>query len=97
VAFVYLVRCGDDSLYCGWTLDLAARVAAHDAGRGARYTRGRRPVTLAAAWETPDRSSAMRLEARVKRLPRGAKERLVAGAALAGARRLPAGALRTPS
>jgi putative endonuclease len=90
VAFVYLVRCADGSLYCGWTVDLDARIAAHGAGRGARYTRGRGPVTLAAAWEAPDRSSAMRLERRVKRLPRAAKERLVAGAALAGARRLAA-------
>jgi predicted GIY-YIG superfamily endonuclease len=88
VAFVYLVRCADDSLYCGWTVDLDARVAAHDAGRGARYTRGRGPVTLAAAWETADRSSAMQLEMRIKRLPRAAKERLVAGAGLDGARRL---------
>jgi len=90
VAFVYLLRCRDESLYCGWTVDLDARIAAHGAGRGARYTRGRAPVALAAAWEAPDRSSAMQLEARVKRLPRAAKERLVAGAALDGARRIPA-------
>jgi len=90
VAFVYLLRCRDDSLYCGWTVDLDARIAAHGAGRGARYTRGRGPVALAAAWEAPDRTAAMQLEARVKRLPRRAKERLVAGAALDGARRLAA-------
>jgi len=88
MAFVYLVRCGDGSLYCGWTVDVPARVAAHAAGRGARYTRGRAPVSLAAAWECEDRSTAMGLEARVKRLPRAAKEALVAGAPLENARRL---------
>src|SRR3954452_21585513 len=47
MAFVYLLRCGDGTLYCGWTTDLGARVAAHGSGRGARYTRGRGPVALA--------------------------------------------------
>lgn len=81
VAFVYLLRCADDSLYCGWTVDLEARLAAHTAGRGARYTRSRLPVTLAAAWTTPDRSAARRLEAQIKRRTRVAKEELLAGAA----------------
>ena len=83
MAFVYLLRCGDDSLYCGWTVDLDARLAAHAAGRGGRYTRSRLPVALAAAWRTPDRRTARSLEARVKRRPRSEKERLVAGAPLA--------------
>jgi putative endonuclease len=88
MAYVYLLRCGDDSLYCGWTVDLDARVAAHDAGRGARYTRGRGPVRLAAAWAVADRRAAQALEVRVKRLSRAAKEALVAGAPLDGARRV---------
>jgi len=88
MAFVYLLRCGDGTLYCGWTNDLAARLAAHSAGTGARYTRGRRPVTIAAAWQAPDRSAAMRLEAAVKRLTRQKKEELVAGAPLSGASRV---------
>ncbi len=96
-AFVYLLRCADGSLYCGWTTDLDRRLAAHAAGRGARYTRGRGPLELAAAWRAADRSAAMRLELRVKRLERGAKEALVAGdGSLEGADRLPAGAGRAP-
>lgn len=72
-AWVYLLRCGDGSLYCGWTVDLDARVAAHAAGRGAKYTRGRLPVEL--VWSAPqeDRSAALREEHRIKRLPRAAK------------------------
>jgi putative endonuclease len=81
-AFVYLLRCRDGSLYCGWTIDLETRLAAHSAGRGARYTRSRLPVELAAAWSTEDRSTARRLEAHIKRRPRPEKEELLAGAAL---------------
>lgn len=89
MAYIYLLRCRDGSLYCGWTVDLDRRLAAHAAGRGARYTRSRRPVALAAAWETPDHRTARSLEARVKRRSRIDKERLVAGAALPdGAQRL---------
>jgi putative endonuclease len=82
VAFVYLLRCRDGSLYCGWTIDLEQRLAAHSSGRGGRYTRSRLPVALAAAWETPDRTTARSLEARIKRRKRPAKERLLAGEAL---------------
>ena len=85
MAFVYLLRCGDGTLYCGWTNDLAARLAAHSGGIGAKYTRGRLPVEIAAAWEVGDRGTAMSLEHRIKRLDRPAKERLVAGEALANA------------
>lgn len=88
VAFVYLLRCGDGSLYCGWTNDLDRRVAAHAAGAGAKYTSGRRPVEVAAAWSAPDRSAAMRLEAQIKRAPRAEKLRLIGGAPLAGAERV---------
>ena len=88
MSFVYLLRCADDSLYCGWTVDLDRRLAAHSAGTGARYTRGRRPVTIAAAWEVADRSSAQRLELQVKAMTRPDKERLVEGAPLEGAQRL---------
>src|SRR4051794_25454577 len=88
MAYVYLLRCGDGSLYCGWTVDLDARVSAHGAGRGARYTRGRGPVALAAAWRTVDQRAARSLEARIKRLPKRGKEALVAGAPVDGADRL---------
>ncbi len=89
-AFVYLLRCADGTLYCGWTTDLDRRFAAHVEGRGARYTRGRGPLELAAAWQAADRGSAMRLEIRVKRMDRSRKERLVAGAELPGAERVAA-------
>jgi putative endonuclease len=74
---VYLLKCADDSLYCGWTTDLARRLAAHQAGTASRYTRSRLPVELATAFAVADRPSALRQEARIKRLPRAAKLRLV--------------------
>ena len=74
---VYLLRCADDSLYCGWTTDIERRLAAHAAGTASRYTRSRRPVELAAVIEMADRSAARREEARIKRLPRTAKLALV--------------------
>jgi putative endonuclease len=77
VPFVYLVRCADDSLYCGWTTDVERRLAAHQAGTASRYTRSRRPVELAAVMPVADRSAALREEARIKRLPRAAKLALV--------------------
>jgi putative endonuclease len=73
VPFVYLLRCADDSLYCGWTTDVDRRVAAHNAGTASRYTRARLPVELAAVRQVADRSEALREEARIKRLPRAAK------------------------
>jgi putative endonuclease len=72
-AWVYLLRCGDGSLYCGWTTDLDARLAAHAAGKGAKYTRARLPVELVWSAPQPDRGAAMREEHRIKRLPRTAK------------------------
>ena len=78
LAWVYLLSCGDGSLYCGWTTDLQRRLATHGAGRGSRYTRSRLPVTLAAALPMPDRTSARREEARIKALSRAEKLALVA-------------------
>jgi len=72
-AYVYVLRCCDDSLYTGWTTDVGRRLRAHAAGCGARYTRSRLPVTLAACWEVANRSEALRLEARFKRLSREEK------------------------
>ncbi len=79
-AWVYLLRCADGSLYCGWTNDLDRRLAAHAAGRGARYTRSRLPVALAAALPMADAAAARREEARIKKLPRAGKLALVAAA-----------------
>jgi len=72
-AWVYLLRCGDGSLYCGWTPDLDARLAKHNAGRASRYTRTRLPVELAWSRAMPDRSAARREEARIKRMTRPQK------------------------
>jgi len=77
VPFVYIVRCADGTLYTGWTTDVARRVAQHNAGRGARYTRIHRPVVLVYREEAPDRSTAMRREVAIKKLDRERKERLV--------------------
>lgn len=74
---VYLLRCADESLYCGWTTDVPRRLAAHNAGTASRYTRSRRPVALAIVIPVADRSAALREEARIKRLPRAAKLQLI--------------------
>lgn len=78
-AVVYVLRCGPQgTLYTGWTNDLDRRLRLHQSGRGARYTRSRQPVELAAVIPMPDASAARREEARIKRLPRPAKLALVA-------------------
>jgi len=82
VAFVYLLRCADGSLYCGWTVDVDRRVAAHNAGRASRYTARRLPVELAASWELESTSAARRLEWRIKQLTRREKLALLAGGPL---------------
>lgn len=70
---VYLLACADGTLYCGITNDIAKRLAAHNAGKGARYTSGRLPVRV--VWSEPaaDKGAALRRERAVKRLPRAAK------------------------
>ena len=77
--FVYLLRCADGSLYCGWSTDLEKRVATHQDGKGGRYTATRRPVELAVAWETATSTQARSLEGRIKRLDARQKRSLVAG------------------
>jgi putative endonuclease len=80
VWFVYVVRCADDSLYTGIARDVTARLAAHNAGRGARYTRGRGPLVLCAAQRCNSKGEALRLEHRIKRLRRAEKETLTRSA-----------------
>jgi len=70
---VYLLRCADGTLYTGITTDLQKRMAAHARGCGARYTRGRAPLTLLHAEPARSRSAALRREHELKRLRRGAK------------------------
>ena len=81
-SFVYMLRCGDGSLYTGSTTDLARRLTAHRSGRGAKYTRSRLPVELVYWEEVPDWSAALRREAALKRLPRARKLALIAAAPL---------------
>ncbi len=78
MAFAYIVACADGTLYTGWTADLAARLAAHNAGTGARYTRGRGPVRLVYWEEFADANEARRREYAIKKLDRRQKEALVA-------------------
>lgn len=75
---VYLARCADLSLYCGIAVDVAARIAAHDAGTGARYTRGRGPLTVLAVRHCRDKGVALSIEHAIKRLPRAQKLALAA-------------------
>jgi len=70
---VYLAQCSDDSLYCGITNNLENRLAAHNSGRGAKYTRSRRPVTLVGVSSKMIKSDALKLEYRVKCVPAGKK------------------------
>lgn len=74
---VYLLRCGDGSLYCGSTNDLAERFLAHCEGKGARYTRGRGPLRVAWVQPAATRSAALRREASIKQLDKSQKEALV--------------------
>lgn len=73
---VYLLRCADGSLYCGITNELKARIATHNKGRGAKYTRSRLPVRLAYVEAVKTRSMALRREYQIKKLTRKSKEGL---------------------
>ena len=76
-AFTYLVECADGSYYAGWTTDLSARLAAHNSGIGARYTRSRLPVRLVYWLEFADKQAAMRQEAAIKKMTRAQKTQMV--------------------
>ena len=75
--YVYLLRCRDGTLYCGSTNDLKRRVKAHNSGKGAKYTRARRPVFLVYSEELRTKSEALRREAAVKKLTRQQKLALI--------------------
>lgn len=75
--YVYMLRCGDGSLYTGWTNDLAARLAAHQAGRGGKYTRSHLPVELVYYELLPTRHEAMSRELQIKGLTRSEKLALI--------------------
>ena len=76
--WVYILRCGDGTLYTGITDDLPRRLAAHRAGKGAKYTRGRGPLSVAYLEEWPDRSAASKREWEIKQLTKAKKEALAA-------------------
>ncbi len=90
--FVYLARCADGSLYCGIARDVAERLAAHDAGKGARYTRGRGPLVALAVRRCRSKGFALSLEHAVKQLPR--EDKLALGHPHLGRRRFAALARR---
>ncbi len=77
--YVYVLECADDTLYTGYTTDVQRRVREHDAGDGAKYTRGRTPVELVHVESFDSKSAAMSREHEVKSLSRAAKERLIDG------------------
>lgn len=75
--YVYILRCGDDSLYTGITNNLEKRLAAHTAGKGAKYTRGRGPFQLVYTKTYNTKSDALKDEIRIKALTREDKEKLI--------------------
>lgn len=76
--YTYILRCGDNSLYTGWTNDLKKRLEDHNLGRGAKYTRARLPVMLVYYEIFSTKKEAMSREAAIKKLSRSQKERLIA-------------------
>ena len=77
--FVYIVECADKTLYTGWTTDVERRLKAHNAGRGARYTRERGPERLVYVEAVSDRSAALKRELAIKRMTRAQKLKLIGG------------------
>lgn len=77
--YVYILKCGDGTLYTGWTNNLEKRVQAHNAGKGAKYTRARLPVELVYFEEFEEKVDAQRREYRIKKLSRKEKLKLIEG------------------
>jgi len=77
--FCYILECADGTFYTGWTTDPLRREKQHNAGRGAKYTRMRRPVKMVYTEELPDRTSAMKRERAIKAMKRERKMKLVGG------------------
>ena len=75
--YLYILRCGDGTLYTGITTDVEKRLAAHRAGKGAKYTRGRGPLELVYREELPDHSAALKREYEIKSMSRQEKEKLI--------------------
>ena len=77
--YIYIVRCSDGTLYTGWTNDLEKRMKAHNEGRGAKYTRARRPVKLVYSETLETKEEAMRREYAIKHMTREQKIKLIEG------------------
>lgn len=77
--YVYMLRCGDNSLYCGYTDNIQKRVSIHQSGKGAKYTRSHLPVELVYFEEYSSKSEAMSRESAIKKLTKEKKESLVRG------------------
>ena len=77
--YIYIVRCSDGTLYTGWTNDLEKRMKAHNEGRGAKYTRARRPVELVYSETLETKEEAMRREYAIKHMTREQKIKLIEG------------------
>ena len=75
--YLYVLRCGDGTLYTGITTDVQARFAQHQAGKGAKYTRGRGPLELVYTEECDDHSAALKRELAIQALPREEKEKMI--------------------
>ena len=75
--YCYIIECSDGTLYTGWTTDPERRVKTHNAGRGARYTRTRRPVKLVYVEPQPDKASALKRERAIKLMTREKKQKLI--------------------
>lgn len=75
--YVYILRCKDNSLYTGWCVDLEKRLALHNSGKGAKYTRAKGPCKLVYYEEISDKSEALKREIAIKKLPKAKKEDLV--------------------
>lgn len=75
--YVYILKCKGNTLYTGWTTDLENRVKTHNAGKGAKYTRGRTPVSLVYHEIFDEKGEALRREIEIKKLPRKSKEELI--------------------
>jgi predicted GIY-YIG superfamily endonuclease len=77
VWYVYIARCADATLYTGVARDVETRIAEHNSGRGAKYTRGRLPLALVYQERAADRGAALRREHEIKRMPSAAKRNLI--------------------
>jgi len=84
VCYCYIVECSDGTYYTGWAIDPEKRIVMHNKGRGAKYTRMRRPVKLVYVEEKPDRKSAMKRELAIKKMRKDGKMKLIGGKSKSG-------------